>query len=1193
MPRLIYNGDTTDSFGRFLPTPIIERVKISSVPTSSPITTQMTEYSTSARGEANPAFAFIPEQLAEIEIRLSALFNTNDTFDSMELFEELFEKNENNSLYINFIVLKDSNNINGLKEDKNKLSIARKRANSGLSLGNTSYSPLMASSGDLKDYALTIFDNVAQVYSVPLSDYITVENFTSDFDENSNPILKSSYVNFRLHIKDFTSLNDLTLFAAISTEEFSVLADSNLSKPAFAINFSDISYEDIIINGKISKFGDPVYVNVDNLPYPNTPLMGLDGKYYKSDNISHFYIKSVITEITNKFYKQAATQTDSLSRQANNIEYVLVKYGDTVELLPNLYKANNLSPSKSAATKVGRMFDELRIAINNLNSTLLGEEQVVRRIYRNYKLTDQRALPEIIFGTSFDELSDVDFLYENVLHSNVARYVPISDSMSYPGQAEIPITPEEARAGIDDEVDNLVNQLKTAIEGTVSLNLSNFQFSTDQLRREEDDLQEFLSMWPKRWTGNKTMGTFYDDVGRNNNRQEKKVKKDAEEDNAEYSALSTKQFKEMQWWFERDMMFEFVVKEDGPPGHGGASWSERFDINTKKLCTMYPPIGMVRNTSGAPYYINMKISAAGARNWSAEELFEKLFDHINDTHGSQDPIQNSIESMSSTFTSLLESKIRHYRTNPSELSQLSMESSREEIALNLWNEFTAEILEIAYSEMSTKFDALIRCVYWSDPGMSVTQDPQYMHLANAGGADYGTVKFPYNKFANLATKRTTSEWYYPIQLGSRIADALVEPIYALKNDFLTKFEAMLERILVIEGSGIDDGTFNALSSFDIIVAKAGYFFFDFEKYVRKRSHMSRYIDVDTFLDFFPKAQEITNNCMAIRKAEYDSLTYKTKFTLNIGETNGTTRYDPSSPKYHIFNTIPAAGAGASGAPMAYHKVPVASALIRYQDFFDSVGTENNFDTDFYESLQSSDEYSFLAMRNYGFPGFNDGDITGTWAENYRLALFSYNFFIDDDKYNLQTTTVDGTVGPITSNSSRDIAEISIHVDDNSLECMTAIIEYYKSVYRSFIANYYTKAIESCSFNEYSNRFNNFFTEAILSEYPESDPWIDMVATYIMYISIFSDFFNNTSYGDRVEFGDKILEQIRPETGTINQLIEFNEKLQSFEDRLNIILNELSTDEASQNIVIRNIVDIEAPVLDHIGDYSTISTRLDS
>ena len=1208
MPRLIYSGDTTDTFGKFLPTPVIESIKISSVSSDEDIVRVLNAFT--SRPSEGDEVGFNLNQLAKIKIRTSALFNSNDTFDSKELFEELFDQTkQSDSLYINFIIAKNEGVITKIKEDKTELRLARNYVNSSGPAGNTPYTSEVKSSS-LRGYVRKLLNPRFQVYSIPLSDFVTLENFTSDFDDNGNAVLKSSYTDFNFHIKDFDTIRDITIFTTISTEDFTDLAASNLSLSSFAINFGDLSYEDIKINNKIAKFGDPVYVNANNLPYADTPLLALDGKYYKSDNVSHFFIKSSIKDIINKYYNERMTTSNQLLTHVNNIEYVISKYGDTIEFIPNLYKANNLSPSKSSATKLGKFYDDLRITINNINSSLLGQEQVVRRIYRNYKLVDSRVAPDIVFTKSFDDTltEDSNFIYRNILHAAAARYVPVSDSMDFPGKAEIPITPEQAREGLDSEIDNLINELRNKLSDLApeDLNSISFDSSGTDLSRERQDLRDFLARWDQRWTRN--VGTTYDDQGRNNKKQEKKVKKKyAEELGYDYSKLSTKQFKEMKWWFLRDKMFELVKykRTDGDRSYSG--WDDRFKLDTKVLCSLKPKISAIRPSpdDNAPYWITIKPASdpeatSQLRNWNADVIFEKIIDDIKSESGSDDPIKDAVSEILSTLGSKLNSKMSQIRNSSTLMSQLISESSRDEVALELWNSFSAEATDIAYKTMSYKFDALIRCVFYPDPTSGVSQKPEYYYLPIAGGIDYGSKRFPYNKFQNLANKRSTSEWYYPITLGSRIADQILNGLYQLKSDFLNSIEKIIENIIIIEGSGIDDGTFNALSKLDIVVKKSGYFFFDLEKFIRKRSLMSRYMDMDTFINFFPAAKQMTNNCINVRKVKYLNSTYQTRIELatNI---NDDEPYEPSDFTDLIFETIQ--DGSLSMRPLVYKKAPVASGVIRYQDFFNSTGTEdNNFDADFFNSLSNiTPEYTLLVKRNFGFPGFNDGDLPEglTWKDDYRLACYNYQFFIDDDQYDRKTNTTDtGLVGPTSNNSTRDIATIEVHIKDNSLLCLETILNNFINVYDSFVENYYNKAIEFCSYNEYSQRFNNFFTDAILSEYPESGPWIDMVSNYILYLSIFTDFFATTpSYGEKIEFAEKILEQIRPETGTLGQLIEFNEKLLNFRDRLDVIRNEVSAfltvgDTLSQ-VKFSIVTDIEVPVLDHIGDYTEISDRLSS
>ena len=72
MPRLIYSGDTTDAFGKFLPTPVFNGIKILSV-TADDTTLQQ------ARRTYETLSSDVVElsSMARIEVNTSLLFNSD------------------------------------------------------------------------------------------------------------------------------------------------------------------------------------------------------------------------------------------------------------------------------------------------------------------------------------------------------------------------------------------------------------------------------------------------------------------------------------------------------------------------------------------------------------------------------------------------------------------------------------------------------------------------------------------------------------------------------------------------------------------------------------------------------------------------------------------------------------------------------------------------------------------------------------------------------------------------------------------------------------------------------------------------------------------------------------------------------------------------------------------------------------
>ena len=113
----------------------------------------------------------------------------------------------------------------------------------------------------------------------------------------------------------------------------------------------------------------------------------------------------------------------------------------------------------------------------------------------------------------------------------------------------------------------------------------------------------------------------------------------------------------------------------------------------------------------------------------------------------------------------------------------------------------------------------------------------------------------------------------------------------------------------------------------------------------------------------------------------------------------------------------------------------------------------------------------------------------------------------------------------------------------------------------------------------------------------------MVSTYVHYIDLLSDYFNEstalpptfTEIQEKLDFGTKLLDTIRPETGTLGQLIVFNDALVELNDRLQQIKANATERYTSYNTNREIYIDtiIENPILDHIGDYESLADRFES
>ena len=219
----------------------------------------------------------------------------------------------------------------------------------------------------------------------------------------------------------------------------------------------------------------------------------------------------------------------------------------------------------------------------------------------------------------------------------------------------------------------------------------------------------------------------------------------------------------------------------------------------------------------------------------------------------------------------------------------------------------------------------------------------------------------------------------------------------------------------------------------------------------------------------------------------------------------------------------------------------------------------------------------------------------TWINDYRLACFRYQYFIDDDIAYLGNDYIHAWLAAPEANEAVDVATINVYVKDESQHLIMAMYSHFFEIYSDFRSDYVEFAKDNCTFNDFSLRFNDFFIEAMISQFGanRSTPWFRMAAAYVLYQNIFTDVFE----GDEVqmqESANNILEQIRPETGTLYRLLEFNDKcgdlLTQLKTAADGIMQAGSTGVHATE-AFQTTVYISEPVIDHIGDYTEETNTL--
>tara|TARA_R100001163_G_C5068124_1_gene207934 strand:+ start:2229 stop:7241 length:5013 start_codon:yes stop_codon:yes gene_type:complete len=304
--------------------------------------------------------------------------------------------------------------------------------------------------------------------SLPLSEFYEVAELTPQLDADDNPVIRFSNIKLTTYVKDFVGKQNIRLFCCTSTmHPYEVRAGTSdaMDPLTVSINYSDITYEGVMKNGTLATFGEPVFVDGQGVHYPQQPLRGINTLYYKTKDFGSKEIVGSVNSLMAE-YEERARADEELEQMLDETKFVLEIYEDDINLLPNLNKvAQGLSVTNEDSR--GTLFTQrLRILINNIDAMLTRQEQVVKRVFRNYKIVDNRAFftPELRSISHVADLPHREFIYQNVYNSNIATYVPmISAGTSYPGQAELPATPAEMASEFKDNMNALRRQIENLI----------------------------------------------------------------------------------------------------------------------------------------------------------------------------------------------------------------------------------------------------------------------------------------------------------------------------------------------------------------------------------------------------------------------------------------------------------------------------------------------------------------------------------------------------------------------------------------------------------------------------------------------------------------------------------------------------------------------------------------------------------
>ena len=300
-----------------------------------------------------------------------------------------------------------------------------------------------------------------------------------------------------------------------------------------------------------------------------------------------------------------------------------------------------------------------------------------------------------------------------------------------------------------------------------------------------------------------------------------------------------------------------------------------------------------------------------------------------------------------------------------------------------------------------------------------------------------------------------------------------------------------------------------------VMQYTGWWWFDYEKYLRKASNLSAMVDVyrlEQLFDFkIPYEYLGIGNATMTRENSGVTTTIRT----NLNFRSDFLSSDNKGYEYEDFEWDTS----------AYHRDFPYSTGVQYDN------TDNTSETYGYPTKTngSSTLQSTLLLRN--FDTTEDSETGQSYLGGYRLMGF---YFADTMPGDLEWTSGQW--------------DVNIQIWDKTHHIMKLLMSQYY-VMRTQFDVYADLASEFCNYNSTDGTFNTFFKEAMEAQFgtdPNNHPWNAMVGLYYLHQELILNVFEGNMDKLREQVKTTI-ESINPETGTYTNLSAFKEQVDSFYD----------------------------------------------
>lgn len=323
---------------------------------------------------------------------------------------------------------------------------------------------------------------------------------------------------------------------------------------------------------------------------------------------------------------------------------------------------------------------------------------------------------------------------------------------------------------------------------------------------------------------------------------------------------------------------------------------------------------------------------------------------------------------------------------------------------------------------------------------------------------------------------------------------------------------------------------------------AGYFFFDYEKAIRKNCSLANYLDINKLENFGFK--------LPYSNFSIDSVSLKYDIRGN----------NPTEIKANFISSR------LGNVSLEAEEYPYVKSIEYNNNDGDLIPagylgeSDNDIDTSIFYGYESPDSLSEAALAGYATSVINRSyayyPADQFNVDNYRLMLFEVLEYRND--YN----NID--------------YQVNIEIEDTTLSQMENILNIFEEFYNLY-EEYTALAIEACAFNNNSNNFNKYFIQALVEQYGQDEQaiWYTFPSIY----SLYTDLLYNIHSGDMEvieEDAKKISSAINPYTGDIVSINLFKESADKLYESLKEIYEQTSNSGGPVSLSITSTINIEQP-----------------